>query len=127
MDQKDKKLTLTGDIDPVAVVAKLRKICYAEIVSVGPAKEPEKKKEEPKKEDAKKEDEKKKEDPKKDGAKVDPAHFLKGYPAYYQPYQAQPQPYYYQHQYQQHPAALHAPLPYFNRGVEEDPNGCVIC
>ena len=50
---KDKKLTLTGDIDPVHVVGKLRKCCHTEIVSVGPAKE-EKKKEEPKKSDDKK-------------------------------------------------------------------------
>ena len=50
---KDKKLTVTGDIDPVDVVNKLRKLCFTEIVSVGPAKE-EKKKEEPKKDDKKK-------------------------------------------------------------------------
>ncbi|KAG9134259.1 hypothetical protein Leryth_020297 [Lithospermum erythrorhizon] len=48
MDTKDKTLTITGDIDAVTVVAKLRKLCYTEILSVGPAKEPEKK-EEPKK------------------------------------------------------------------------------
>nr|POE99177.1 heavy metal-associated isoprenylated plant protein 39 [Quercus suber] len=62
MDMKDKKLTVTGDIDPVDVVNKLRKLCFTEIVSVGPAKE-EKKKEEPKKEEPKKDD-KKKEEPK---------------------------------------------------------------
>ncbi|XP_050385052.1 heavy metal-associated isoprenylated plant protein 39-like [Argentina anserina] len=61
MDMKDQKLTVTGDIDPVDLVSKLRKLCRTEIVSVGPAKE-EKKKEEPKKEEPKK-DEKKK-DPK---------------------------------------------------------------
>ncbi|KAE8722690.1 Detected protein of confused Function [Hibiscus syriacus] len=45
---KDQKLTLTGDIDPVEAAKKLRKkLCHTEIVSVGPAKEPEKKKEEP--------------------------------------------------------------------------------
>ncbi|XP_030932966.1 heavy metal-associated isoprenylated plant protein 39-like [Quercus lobata] len=58
MDMKDKKLTVTGDIDPVDVVNKLRKLCYTDIVSVGPAKE-EKKKEEPKKEEPKKDDKKK--------------------------------------------------------------------
>ena len=57
VDMKDQKLTLIGDIDPVRVVAKLRKICHADIVSVGPAKE--EKKEEPKK----------KEDDKKDSTK----------------------------------------------------------
>ncbi|KAI3458093.1 hypothetical protein Pfo_014756 [Paulownia fortunei] len=116
LDPKDKKLTLTGNIDPVAVVAKLRKLCHTEIVSVGPPKEPEKKKEEPKKEEPKKGDDKK-----KDGPKEDAAQLLKAYQAYYQ------HPYYY-HQYQpyQQPPAV-APPPYYNRSVEEDPNGCVIC
>ncbi|KAJ6752632.1 COPPER TRANSPORT PROTEIN FAMILY-RELATED [Salix koriyanagi] len=51
MDMKDQKLTVIGDIDPVDIVAKLRKMCCTEIVTVGPAKEPAKKKEEPKKPD----------------------------------------------------------------------------
>ena len=102
VDMKDKKLTLTGDIDPVQVVAKLRKFCHTEIVSVGPAKE--EKKEEPKKDD------KKKEDGKKDSTKEivpDPLKFQQAY-AYY--YQMKPQynPY------------------YSTISVEEDPNGCVI-
>ncbi|XP_028801406.1 heavy metal-associated isoprenylated plant protein 12-like [Neltuma alba] len=46
MDMKDKKLTVTGDIDPVKVVEKLRKLCHTEIVSVGEAKESDKKAEE---------------------------------------------------------------------------------
>lgn len=49
VNMKDQKMTVTGNIDPVVVCCKLRKGWYAEIVSVGPAKE-EKKKEEPKKE-----------------------------------------------------------------------------
>ncbi|KAF9664214.1 hypothetical protein SADUNF_Sadunf17G0132800 [Salix dunnii] len=49
MDMKDKKLTVVGDIDAADIVAKLRKLCHTDIISVGPAKEPEKKKEEPKK------------------------------------------------------------------------------
>ena len=64
LDPKDHKLTLTGDIDPVVAVRKLRKHCHTEIVSVGPAKEPEKKKEEPKKEEPKKQAEPKKDPPK---------------------------------------------------------------
>lgn len=36
-------MTLTGNIDPVSVVEKLRKMCHTEIVSVGPAKEERKK------------------------------------------------------------------------------------
>ncbi|XP_015967352.1 heavy metal-associated isoprenylated plant protein 39 [Arachis duranensis] len=43
MDMAEKKLTLTGDIDPVHVAGKLRKCCHTQIVSVGPAKEEEKK------------------------------------------------------------------------------------
>uniref|UniRef100_A0A7C8YZK7 HMA domain-containing protein n=1 Tax=Opuntia streptacantha TaxID=393608 RepID=A0A7C8YZK7_OPUST len=50
VDVKENKMTLTGDIDPVTAVAKLRKVYQADIISVGPAKEPEKKKkDEPKK------------------------------------------------------------------------------
>lgn len=44
MDEKEKKLTVIGDIDLVSLVSKLKKLCHAEIVSVGPAKEPEGKK-----------------------------------------------------------------------------------
>ncbi|XP_034890185.1 heavy metal-associated isoprenylated plant protein 39 isoform X2 [Populus alba] len=51
MDWKDKKLTVTGDIDPVNMVNRLRKFCHVEIVSVGDAKEPEKKKKEPEKQE----------------------------------------------------------------------------
>ncbi|XP_018847299.1 heavy metal-associated isoprenylated plant protein 39 [Juglans regia] len=78
MDMKDKKLTVIGDIDPVNIVSKLRKHYPTEIVSVGPAKEPEKKKEEPKKEEPKK-DEKKKDEA---------AELLKLYQAY-NPYMTQ--------------------------------------
>ncbi|KAG6742247.1 hypothetical protein POTOM_055537 [Populus tomentosa] len=46
INMKDKKLTVVGGIDPVSIVRVLRKICHTEIISVGPAKEPEKKKEE---------------------------------------------------------------------------------
>ncbi|KAI4351635.1 hypothetical protein L6164_005978 [Bauhinia variegata] len=55
VDMKNKKLTLIGDIDPVDVVAKLKKLSHTEILTVGPAKE-EKKKEEPPKKEPKKED-----------------------------------------------------------------------
>ncbi|KAK1560450.1 hypothetical protein Q3G72_026821 [Acer saccharum] len=54
MDMKDRKLTVVGDIDPVDIVHKWRKLCHAEIVSVGPPKEQEKKKEEPLKDEQKK-------------------------------------------------------------------------
>ncbi|KAI3988706.1 hypothetical protein MKX01_001045 [Papaver californicum] len=58
VDMKEMKLTVIGDVDPVEVVNKLRKLCHTTIISVGPAKEPEKK-EEPKKEEPKKEEPKK--------------------------------------------------------------------
>ncbi|XP_058754383.1 heavy metal-associated isoprenylated plant protein 39-like [Vicia villosa] len=104
VDMKDKKLTLIGSIDAVKVVAKLRKFCHAEIVSVGPAKE--EKKNEPKKDEPKK-----KEDAKNDSTKIniiDPLMFY-GTHAYYN-HQMKPQynPYY---------GAV---------SVEEDPNSCVI-
>lgn len=67
---KENKLTVIGSVDPVDVVSKLRKYWQTDIVSVGPAKEPEKKeeakKEEPKKEDAPKEE------PKKEGEEKKP-------------------------------------------------------
>ncbi|XP_062120324.1 heavy metal-associated isoprenylated plant protein 39-like [Humulus lupulus] len=99
MDSKDMKLTVTGDIDPVTLVSKLRKLCNADILSVGPPKAPEKKKEEPKKEEPKKED------PKKD--KDDLAELLKIYRAH-------------------NPQMVPVPQ-YYVRSVEEDPNACVIC
>lgn len=50
VDVKEDKLTVTGEIDAYMIVKKLKKICYTEIISVGPVKESEKKKpDEPKK------------------------------------------------------------------------------
>ncbi|KAF5960022.1 hypothetical protein HYC85_001231 [Camellia sinensis] len=109
MDMKDKKLTVTGDIDPVIVVAKLRKLCHTEIVTVGPAKEPEKKKEEAKKEEPKKAGDEKKKDSKDEVARaqlVALAQYNHGY-------------------YQQHPPVQ--TYYYYNPSAQEDPNGCVIC
>ncbi|XP_071722891.1 heavy metal-associated isoprenylated plant protein 39-like [Rutidosis leptorrhynchoides] len=69
MDMNEKKFTVIGTVDPVTVVSKLRKYWpTTDIISVGPAKEPEKK-EEAKKEETKKEEaagEAKKEEPKKE-------------------------------------------------------------
>ncbi|CAA2980807.1 heavy metal-associated isoprenylated plant protein 39-like isoform X1 [Olea europaea var. sylvestris] len=98
IDMKEKKLTVVGGVDPVHVVCKLRKSWYAEILTVGPAKEPEKKKEEGKKDDAKKGDDKKKDEEKQI------AELLKLYKNY-NPYCTQ-----YYHVY----------------SAEEDPNSCVI-
>lgn len=117
MDMKDKKLTLTGHIDPVTVVAKLRKLCPTDIVSVGPAKEPEKKKEEPKKDEPKKDDNKKKDSKDVAAQKAIPP-YIHHYP-HYQYYGHSQQPYY----QQQAPVPSH----YYSRVVEdENPNACVI-
>ncbi|KAJ8633538.1 hypothetical protein MRB53_026874 [Persea americana] len=100
MDMKEKKLTVTGDVDPVTIVSKLRKLCRSEIVSVGPAKEEKKKeekKEEPKKEEPKKDDKKKESD--------QIADLVKAYQAY--------NPHYTTH--------------YYVQSAEENPNACVIC
>lgn len=102
MDMKDKKLTVIGDVDPVDIVSKLRKICCADILSVGPAKEPEKKKEEPKKEQ-----------PKKKDPKEELADLAK----------AQAQAYAYPYNPHLHPSSYY----YCVRSAEEDPNACVIC
>ncbi|KAJ6684087.1 hypothetical protein OIU85_007745, partial [Salix viminalis] len=63
IEMKDQKLTVIGDIDPVHIVAKLRKQFHTQIITVGPAKEPEKKKDEPKKDEPKKQGDQKKKDP----------------------------------------------------------------
>lgn len=104
MDMKEKKLTVVGDIDPVDVVSKLRKTWHTEIVTVGPAKEPEKKKDEGKKDEGKK-DEKKKDDDKKKDPNEQIAELVKLYKAY-NPYMTQ---YYHVH------------------SAEDNPNACVIC
>ncbi|XP_028782983.1 heavy metal-associated isoprenylated plant protein 39-like [Neltuma alba] len=100
MDMKEKKLTVVGDIDPVEVARKLRKVWRTEILTVGPAKEPEKKKEEGKKDDGKN----KKEDDKKKDPNEQAAELARLYRAYY-PYMTA---YYPAH------------------SAEEDPNACVI-
>ncbi|CAK8532581.1 unnamed protein product [Lathyrus sativus] len=99
VDMKDQKLILIGDIDTVNVVEKLRKLCHAEIVSVGPAKE---EKEEEKKEAVT--EEVKKKDPKEELAEL-----MKAYESYYNQMRQPTYPYYYY------------------RTVEESPSGCVIC
>ncbi|KAG9455321.1 hypothetical protein H6P81_008225 [Aristolochia fimbriata] len=104
MDMKERKLTVIGDVDPVNVVSKLRKVWHTDIVSVGPAKEPEKKKDEPKKEEPKKEESKKEEEKKKD-PNEQIAELVKAYKAY----------------------NPHMTTHYYVQSVEENPNACVIC
>ncbi|XP_052172370.1 heavy metal-associated isoprenylated plant protein 12-like [Diospyros lotus] len=49
LNVKEGKLTVKGVVDPVEVMDKLKKICHAHIVSLGPEKEEKKKEEDPKK------------------------------------------------------------------------------
>ncbi|KAM1025035.1 hypothetical protein TB1_037515 [Malus domestica] len=101
MDMKERKLTVIGDVDPVDVVAKLRKGWYTDILTVGPAKE--EKKDDKKDGGAAKKDEGKKEDDKK---KADPvAELVKAYQAY----------------------NPHMTKYYYVQSAEENPNSCVIC
>ena len=136
IDMKEKKLTVIGTVDPVNAVSKLRKYWPADIITVGPAKEPEKKeeakKEEPKKEEAKKEEPKKeeakpeeakKEEPKKEEEKkgeekkeeekkkeqAPPPDPVMELVKAYRAYNPQMTTYYYV------------------QSMEENPNACVIC
>ncbi|OIW08059.1 hypothetical protein TanjilG_20160 [Lupinus angustifolius] len=96
VDMNDKKLTLIGDIDPIHVVEKLRKLCRTEIISVVPAKEEKKKNEESKPNN-------------KSSTKV--SESLKLFEAYPLCYEMRP-PHYNQYHYV--------------TSVQEDPFGCVI-
>ena len=94
---KEKKLTLTGDIDAVDVVGKLKKLCHTEILSVGPAKK--EKKVKPKKG-------KRQKDQAKNEDSDDISDFVKPCEANY----SQMRPQY-----------------YYVSSVEENPNACIIC
>ncbi|XP_041002298.1 heavy metal-associated isoprenylated plant protein 39-like [Juglans microcarpa x Juglans regia] len=109
IDMKEKNLTVIGTVDPIYIVSKLRKYWpVADIISVGPAKEPEKK-EEAKKEEAKAAEEGKKEESKKEEEKKekpDPVlELVKAYRAY----------------------NPHLTSYYHVQSMEENPNACVIC
>ncbi|KAL4360548.1 hypothetical protein GQ457_04G013200 [Hibiscus cannabinus] len=110
-DAKDQTLTVIGDIDPVKAVGKLLKLCRTEIVSVGPAKGPEPKKEEPKKEEPKKEE------PKKEEPKKEEPPLSYPYPLVYQPHTQMAA-----HNYSLVPE-------YYNYGkvVHDESAGCAIC
>ncbi|CAI0403154.1 unnamed protein product [Linum tenue] len=101
MDMKDMKMTVVGNVDPVKIASKLRKVFPTEVVSVGPPKQPEKKK-------GKKDEGKDKKNP-----SAPPV-----VPYYYAPQpQVNEQKGYNNYPYQY--GAAHVP--------GEDPNACVIC
>ncbi|CAH1449178.1 unnamed protein product [Lactuca virosa] len=97
-DMKDKKLTVTGDIDPVQIVAILRKSWHTELVAVEPAKEEKRDGKKEEKRDGKKED-------KDDDQKKKEEALLEAYKSY-NPYM---------------------PQYYSTHSVEENPNACAIC
>ncbi|KAL2324574.1 hypothetical protein Fmac_023632 [Flemingia macrophylla] len=103
MDMKDQKLTLIGDMDPVVVVEKLKKLCHTYIVSVGPAKE---EKDKDKKNEKEKEEEKEK-------AAVNKNHQNQNLPGIVMVYEP-------------HHNQMMRP-PYYYPSWEENPNACVIC
>ncbi|AES75591.1 putative heavy metal-associated domain, HMA [Medicago truncatula] len=89
MNMKDKKITLIGDMDPVRVVSKLRKLCHAEIIMIGPAKE--------------EKEEEKKEEPKKKVTKEELDDLVKAYETYYNEMK-QPYPYQYYRSVEESPS-----------------------
>ncbi|CAN1751521.1 Heavy metal-associated isoprenylated plant protein 39 [Linum perenne] len=111
MDMKEKKLTVTGDVDPVKVVSKLRKLFHTEIVSVGPATAPEKKGD----------PNQKKEDQTKNGTK--------GENQQQQQQQGQSNNNANKKKDSSSSSSSSAAVPdyYYARSAEEDPNACVIC
>ncbi|KAL6493993.1 hypothetical protein OROGR_031902 [Orobanche gracilis] len=135
IDLQGKTLTVIGTVDPVSVVSKLRKNWPTDIISVGPAKEPEKK-EEPKKEDPKKKDEPKEEEAKEEAKKGEP----KGEEA-----KKDEEPKKEEEKKVDHEMVLGTVLPYrtykpyyhppppmntyyqVHHSIEENPNACVIC
>lgn len=135
MDMKAKQLTVIGTVDPVTVVSKLRKYWPTDIVSVGPAKEPEKK-EEPKKEEPKKEEEKKKEaEPKKEEPKKEDQPKKEEAKKVEEQKKPQPPP---QAVPQRSPDPVlelvnykaynpYMTTHYYVQSMEENPNACVIC
>ncbi|CAN1264476.1 Heavy metal-associated isoprenylated plant protein 39 [Linum perenne] len=147
MDMKEKKLTVTGDVDPVKVVSKLRKLFHTEIVSVGPATAPEKKgdpnqkKEDQTKNGTKGENQQQQQqqgqsnnnaNKKKDSsssssssAAVPGNSYEVMNAAAAAAYRSNnyPQQHHHYPQHQHH----HMPNYYYARSAEEDPNACVIC
>ncbi|XP_031096232.1 heavy metal-associated isoprenylated plant protein 39-like isoform X2 [Ipomoea triloba] len=98
IELKEKKLTIIGDVDPIVVVGKLRKSWHTEILTVGPAKEPEKKKVEEEKKGNQSADHQQQQ-------QQQIAELMKLYRSY----------------------NPHIPTQYYHvYSAEEDPNGCVI-
>ncbi|MFS7914261.1 putative heavy metal-associated domain, HMA, heavy metal-associated domain superfamily [Helianthus anomalus] len=116
MDMKEQKLTVIGDVDPVDIVGKLKK-WHTNILTFGPAKEPDKKAAQEKKTDAETKDDKaEQEEKKKEKEQQERSDAFRKYMeatcGVYNPYQ-------YPYSYPTQRICLHP--------VEDDPTGCVIC
>ncbi|KAJ0805832.1 putative heavy metal-associated domain, HMA, heavy metal-associated domain superfamily [Helianthus annuus] len=111
MDMKEQKLTVIGDVDPVDIVGKLKK-WHTNILTVGPAKEPDKKPAPEKKTDAETKDDKAEQEEKKEKEQQERLDAFRKYMEAtcggYNPYS-----------YPTQRICLHP--------VEDDPTGCVIC
>ncbi|KAG9130569.1 hypothetical protein Leryth_011826 [Lithospermum erythrorhizon] len=124
---KGKKLTVIGTVDPVSVVSKLRRFWPTDIISIGPAKEPEKKEEGKKdegKEDAKGDEptkeESKEESKNEETKKAEQAASVIETIIPYMPYYPAMNTY----------RAYYPPTNtsyYVNHSLEENANACVIC
>ncbi|KAK9716623.1 hypothetical protein RND81_06G246200 [Saponaria officinalis] len=118
---KENKMIIIGEVDPVAIICKLRKQWNAQILTVGPPEKKDDKKDGNKK-DGEKKDGDKKDGDKKDGDKKagdkkdgkDQTPACKPCPC--------PNPYPYPYSYPQRP-----PMYYYAQSMEENPNSCVIC
>ncbi|CAI9772673.1 unnamed protein product [Fraxinus pennsylvanica] len=127
VDMKEKKVTIVGDFDPIHAVNKLRKMFYAEIISIGPAKERETEEDKievngrrkdqievderkrDKREVTERINEQRKVDERKSAQSEQVAELVKHYKSYF--------PYHYQ-SYN---------LYYYADAPEDDPKSCVIC
>lgn len=127
VDMKEKKLTVIGTVDPIDVVIKLRKHWQTDIITVGPAKEPEKKEEKPQKEASKGEQPQQQEkpavEPKKDEQQP------KGEEGQKKPQPPQlPPPDPMLELVRAHRAYNpHMSTYYHVHSMEENPNACIIC
>ncbi|XP_057856496.2 heavy metal-associated isoprenylated plant protein 39-like [Cryptomeria japonica] len=107
VDMKEKKITVIGDVDPVCLASKLRKFGFADLLSVGPAKE--EKKEGEKKEEKMEGEKKEEKKPQGEAKKENKAEPPKVEVVYHVPITYDYRPYEY--------TAVR----------EEYPNTCVIC
>ncbi|GLJ10198.1 hypothetical protein SUGI_0123870 [Cryptomeria japonica] len=130
VDMKEKKMTVIGDVDPVHLTCKLRKLGFADLLSVGSAKE---EKKEGEKKEEKKGAEKKEEKKPQGETKENKAEHPKVEVVYHVPMSYDYRPYQYTVVREEYPNVVYVPMSYDYRPYqytvvrEEYPNTCVIC